>query len=215
MTGGLNRSLQRGARSRRSAGVCHQCLTGPAVEGDGDPVEVFLAVAAQAGAFGEVLAQQAVGVLVGAALPGAVGVAEVDRDAGRDGEVTRGAAISGPWSQVRDRHRWEGSRATVSARAAATVSAFGVGDLGQHDVTGRPLDQGGYVAFCCPCRRSGRPPSARARPGRASAGRSEIMTMSIWPRGRAGPGPAHGPAAAQAAGQFPAQLAPALDVQDL
>ena len=43
--------------------------------------------AEEVGAFGQVLAQQAVGVLVGAALPGGMGVAEVDRDAGGDGEV--------------------------------------------------------------------------------------------------------------------------------
>src|SRR5215475_544838 len=59
---------------------------GAAVELDGDLVEFVLGVAGQAGAFGEVLAEQPVGVLVGAALPGRVGVAEIDRDAGRDGE---------------------------------------------------------------------------------------------------------------------------------
>ena len=36
---------------------------------------------------GEVLAQQAVGVLVGAALPGALGVAEVDLDTGVHAEA--------------------------------------------------------------------------------------------------------------------------------
>jgi hypothetical protein len=49
----------------------------------------------QVGAFGQVLAQQPVGrgtshthgVLVRSALPGAVRVTEVDRDAGGDGEV--------------------------------------------------------------------------------------------------------------------------------
>ena len=59
-------------------------LSGPVVEGGSDCVEVVLVVAGQVGALGEVLAQQAVGVLVGAALPGAVWIAEVDRHAGTD-----------------------------------------------------------------------------------------------------------------------------------
>ena len=42
------------------------------------------AVDGEVGAFGHVLAQQSVGVLVRSPLPGAVGVAEVDLDAGVD-----------------------------------------------------------------------------------------------------------------------------------
>ena len=45
-------------------------LAGPVVEFLGDRVEVVFRVDAQVGAFGEVLAQQSVRVLVGAALPG-------------------------------------------------------------------------------------------------------------------------------------------------
>ncbi len=52
-------------------------LAGSAVEGRGDGGEVAGGVLAQVSAFGEVLPP--VGVLVGAALPGAVRVAEVDR----------------------------------------------------------------------------------------------------------------------------------------
>jgi hypothetical protein len=43
---------------------------GPVVEFGGDAVQLVARVAGQVGAFGQVLAQQAVGVLVGAALPG-------------------------------------------------------------------------------------------------------------------------------------------------
>jgi hypothetical protein len=55
------------------------------VELEGDEVEVGLAVARQVGALGQVLAQEAVGVLAGAPLPGALGVAEVDGDVGSRG----------------------------------------------------------------------------------------------------------------------------------
>src|SRR5207302_4782187 len=62
-----------------------ECLTGSIVERVGGGVEVVLSMDGEVGAFGEVLAAQAVGVLVGAALPGAVRIAEVDVDAGVDG----------------------------------------------------------------------------------------------------------------------------------
>ena len=53
-------------------------LSRPVVGFVGDGVEVVLAVSGKVCALGEVLAQQAVGVLVGVALPWAVRVAEVD-----------------------------------------------------------------------------------------------------------------------------------------
>ena len=51
--------------------------TRPGVEAVGDGIEIFLAVDAQIGALGQVLAQETIGVLAGAALPWAVWVAEV------------------------------------------------------------------------------------------------------------------------------------------
>jgi hypothetical protein len=53
----------------------------------GDRVQGGLVELAQVAALGEVLAEQAVGVLVSSALPGAARVAEVDLDAGLDGEL--------------------------------------------------------------------------------------------------------------------------------
>jgi hypothetical protein len=75
-------------------------LAGAGVEGESDRVEVVAAVAVQVGAFREVLAQQAVGVLVRAALPGTVRVAEVDGQAGVDAEprVFEPSRILGPRS---------------------------------------------------------------------------------------------------------------------
>src|SRR5665647_1038954 len=61
-------------------------LSGSAVELKSDGVEVVLGVFGQVGALWEVLAQEPVGVLVGAALPRGVRVAEEHRNAGGDGE---------------------------------------------------------------------------------------------------------------------------------
>ena len=54
------------------------CGTRPAVETIGDGVEVILTVDREVSALGQILAQQAVGVLAGTTLPGTVRVAEVD-----------------------------------------------------------------------------------------------------------------------------------------
>ena len=79
---------ERRCSSRASGwGLPVEGLSGPAVECCGDRVEVASGVSGEVCAFGEVLAQQAVGVLVGAALPGAVGVTEVDVEVGIDSQL--------------------------------------------------------------------------------------------------------------------------------
>ena len=67
-------------------GVESMPLPGPGVEAQGDLVEFVLTVDRQVRALGQVLTQQAVGVLVAAALPGAVRVGEVDRHTGAQGQ---------------------------------------------------------------------------------------------------------------------------------
>ena len=62
-------------------------------------VELSFGEHREIGASGHVLAKQATGDLVGAALPGAVGVTEVDLDPGLDREV-KVRLSSLPWSQV-------------------------------------------------------------------------------------------------------------------
>jgi hypothetical protein len=57
------------------------------VQAPSELVELSFGEHREIGAFGHVLAKQAIGVLVGAALPGAVGVTEVDLDPGREVEV--------------------------------------------------------------------------------------------------------------------------------
>ena len=62
-------------------------MSRPTVELGGDGVQGGLVEPAQVGALGQVLAEQAVGVLVGATLPRAARIAEEDLDAGVDGEL--------------------------------------------------------------------------------------------------------------------------------
>lgn len=56
-------------------------LPGPDIQGPGDVVELVLGVDAQVRALGQILPEQAIRVLVDAALPGAVRVGELDRHA--------------------------------------------------------------------------------------------------------------------------------------
>src|SRR3954469_14917789 len=73
----------------QSLGRCSpaQGLSRSAVEGDRHGRKVLGAVHAEVGALWKVLRQQPVGVLVRATLPGAVRVAEVDRNASLDPEL--------------------------------------------------------------------------------------------------------------------------------
>src|SRR5712692_3026569 len=68
-------------------GLPAEGLAGPAIESGGDRVECAGAVARQVGPFREVLAQEAVGVLVRASLPRAAWITEVDLEAGGDAQV--------------------------------------------------------------------------------------------------------------------------------
>jgi hypothetical protein len=87
---------------------------------------LILAEASEVTTLGQVLAEQAVSVLVAPALPRAVGIAEVDGHTGVHGEGNvLSSAISGPWSQVRERRSCVGrvthrpARTEVSRQFAA------------------------------------------------------------------------------------------------
>ena len=74
-----------GSCGRRNTGLKNirwgfpvQCLPGSGIELSGDQIQLSLADNRQVSAFGIVLAEQAVGVLVAAALPGTGRIAEVD-----------------------------------------------------------------------------------------------------------------------------------------
>ena len=57
------------------------------IEAFGDDVEVILAVSGKVGSLGEVLPDEAVGIFVAAALPGAIGIGEEDLNSGVVGQL--------------------------------------------------------------------------------------------------------------------------------
>jgi hypothetical protein len=71
-------------------------FAGSVVEAFGDFVEVVLCVSTEVGSLGQILAYEAIGIFVAAALPRAVGIAEVDFDAGVGGELCMARHFSAP-----------------------------------------------------------------------------------------------------------------------
>src|SRR4051812_48003104 len=110
-------------------GAPSEDLSWPRVEDGGDGFELVSTPAGEVGAFRKVLAQHAVGVLVGASLPRAVGVSEVDRDAGLDREGSMGselfAAVPGERSTELIRHRREAVDECVTHRFGAVAAEGG------------------------------------------------------------------------------------------
>ena len=121
-------------------GVESMPLPGPGVETQGDLVELVLAVDRQVRALGQILTQQAVGVLVAAALPGAVRVGEVDRHTGAQGQrvvVTHLLAL------IVGQRLAQGGRDALQglAEAGQRVGSAGAAHLGQHHEAAAALDQ--------------------------------------------------------------------------
>jgi hypothetical protein len=90
----------------------------------GDKVELILGEAAQVSLLVQVLAQQSIGVLVGAAR--CQGWCGSQKNTGIDSAalITAWWAISRPRSQVNDRRRWLGRHPICSINARATASAL-------------------------------------------------------------------------------------------
>src|SRR6478735_12281577 len=82
MAAGSTGRRNTGAKSLRW-GFVFQGLPWPFVELTGGLVQLSLRVHRQVGSFRKVLPQQTVGVLIGTALPGALWIAEVDVNIGR------------------------------------------------------------------------------------------------------------------------------------
>lgn len=85
--GGLWSGVQEQLPVDRQGRSYSQSFAGAVVDFIGDGVQLFLAVARQIGAFGQVLANQPVGVLIAATLPWAVRIAKVHGHARVDGQL--------------------------------------------------------------------------------------------------------------------------------
>src|SRR5258706_5618455 len=115
------------------------------VDDRADVVELVLAVAGQVGAFGEEPADLAVPVLVAGTLPGAMWIAEVDRDAGGDREALVGSEFAAlvPGQRAGQQRGQPGHRL---ADAFADMLGGFVLELDDHPEPGGPLDEGGGLA---------------------------------------------------------------------
>ena len=118
-----------------------EAFAGSVVELCRDAVEVEVGVEAEVGALGEVLAQEAVGVLVAGALPRGVRVTEEDRDIGVDLDLLSLAQLDalvpgeGPAQGL-----WE--RLDLgSQRWRDLVGLVAVGEMHEHRVAGAALHQ--------------------------------------------------------------------------
>ena len=151
----VGEGLSRGAPAKR--------LSWSAVECVGDRGELLGRVPGEVGASGEVLAKEPVGVLVGAALPRALRIAEVDLQARVDPSLAC-SAISAPWSQVSDRRSCSGSVVIAAAIASRTCSP-------PCPVTGGPFLTGG-------CRGSG---GGRCSSIVKRVERSTSVPIAEWP----------------------------------
>ena len=97
-------------------------LAGSTVQRRRDACWLLGTVTGEVGAFGEVLAQQPVGVLVGAALSRASRITEIDLKAAVDPELDVFGRLD-PWSKVKDRRSCSGRVPIVSAIACRTAPA--------------------------------------------------------------------------------------------
>src|SRR4051794_41009977 len=235
--GRRNSCVRRSQQLVKGLGRCSppERLTRPAVQRRGHSGKSFRAVHAQVSALGEVLPQQPVGVLVRAALPGAVGIAEVDLHASIDPQLRvlaqlrsliPGQRASQLFGQGGDRARdgvahrlspMPGERGPVLGAHAAAMARH-AGQVKQDGEPRRALHQRAN-------RRAAQPhdevplPVARHGPigrlGRTLADQDLGRDAGPAPFAAARPRHPQGPPGAQAGGQLAAQRPAALHVQGL
>src|SRR5918994_4453860 len=101
-------------------------LARPTVEPGGDRVELGLREHRQVGALGQVLAQQAVSVLVGPALPRRMRVGEVDAQARERGQLPMAGHLlavgQGEAQRCRHRQQAKPSRAVAAVASVSLIS---------------------------------------------------------------------------------------------
>ena len=153
-------------RQRRSYA---QALSGPVVDLIGNSVELLLAVAREIRALGQVLAHQAVGVLVGATLPRAVGVTEVHRDARAAAQLLVHGHLSALVVRHALAHGWRDPQQLVR-EGLHHINRTGRLELGQLDEHKQPagaLDQRAHrTGVARPLDEVTLPVAGELRPGR-------------------------------------------------
>src|SRR3984885_1031015 len=179
--------LAASSTDRRNTGVKSICrrlerqgLARPPIELAGHLVQMCLGVDRQVCPLGEVLAQQAIGVLVGAALPGALRIAEVHGDVGCQGKssMIRKLLTTVPGQGfvqfIRQLLRLPDERGYHRLRLL-------VGHLRQHHITRMALTQGRDMAVLRP-RQQVTLPMTRHRPvfnrRRSLADRDKVRDLS-------------------------------------
>src|SRR5664280_479756 len=224
-----NRELRRANEMADSAGGrndlcellrwCHvaESLARTSVEASLDVSKVGRADVREVDALGQVLAEEPIGVLVGAALPGRVWVAEVDGDVGGDGEGRvvghLGALVPGDGAPELFRQGLDGRAHRHVDGLSGTVAV----EVEEEQEPACPLHErphGGVTAFAqddvaLPVARNGtivcfgRPLGDHDHPRQAPA----LLRPAL--------GTAGGASGTQTAGELPAQLAAALDEERL
>ena len=188
----------------------------PCIEPKGDLIKVMLSVNGSVRAVREVLAQQTIGVLVAAALPGAFRITEVDADIRRDGELAMISQFRSPIPSQRRHHHLRQVLHPGDQCADDAVAVFSA-DLDQHYKARAAFDERGDVAISGTTQQIAFP----------VAGYRSILDLSWSVADRHGiddlpsrlarrcrcPAPAHDPAAAQMGQQFLLERATRLNEQ--
>lgn len=132
----------------RHRGSYAQALPGAVVDFISNRIQLLLAVARQVGALRQILPHQAIHVLVGASLPGAVRVTEVHRDARCFGQLL----VPGHFSALVVRHAlahgYCNAQQLVRKRLehVGRTGRLGVWQFDQHDQPAGTFDQGSHCA---------------------------------------------------------------------
>jgi hypothetical protein len=117
-----------------------EAFPGPIIEPGSDGVTTGLREAGHAGSLGQVLSDEAVGVLAGAALPRVVRSGEVEAGAGLVFEVgvavELGSVVGGDRANGQIRVRDQGDRGSVELGDGTGV------ELSDHEMSGGSLDEG-------------------------------------------------------------------------
>ena len=136
---GLVKTLQHGPVDADGWKVAVDC-PGPLVETFRDRIELLLAVDGQVRALGEVLAQEAVGVLAGPPLPGAMRVAAGDLDPGLGGQLGRARHLL-PLVVGQRLAQGRGNAVALLGISRQGGGGRGIVPLGQQDPARGPFDQ--------------------------------------------------------------------------